>query len=186
MIAECLYDFESHKAGIFTIPIDLPDDPDFYGNVMPMRSLYDCLLHYQDTLVAIDIHGIYVAIVSNTECRLISPSNYETEKCFQLLTPLTRSHYVQIGWRKTYPKNLSVYHYPWYLLQDRDTGEVLDYNIKIENAAKDPHLSAYAQLRDTPYDAIYYDLSKGGFSYIPESCRVTRPYIVKDGLIVQS
>lgn len=127
------------------------------------------MLKSREALAVVDINGSFYAIIEKDRCYYISAKDGLECNLRLFDKPLDIPTYRHVGYRKTYPKNLSVYHYPWYLLQDVKTGEVLDFeHVVLQDVLVEPHVGLYKSLIDTPHDAIYYDTYLNQIAYLTE------------------
>lgn len=125
------------------------------------------MLKSREALAVVDINGSFFAIIEKDRCYLVSAA--DGLECNHRLFErhLDVPEYRHIGYRKTYPQNLSVYHYPWYLLQDVKTGKVLDFeNATVSHAMVEPHVGLYKNLVDTPHSAIYFNTDLNCITYL--------------------
>ena len=167
MIVESSFDFDTSTIGPYKIPEQLPYSQEFAGNVLPHHSLYTEMLKSRDILAVVDVNGLLFGIIERDRCYLIDTRDNMEYRHKVFKAPLPIPEYQHIGYRKTYPKTLSVYHYPWYLLQDVKTGEVLDFEgIKVSSPLVEPHVGLYKNLVDTSYEAIYFDTSNNCITYL--------------------
>lgn len=121
----------------------------------------------REALAVIDVNGSYYGIIESSCTYLISAYDGIEYNINNFDKPLNIPEYRHIGYRKTYPKNLSVYHYPWYLLQDVKTGEILDFpGVQINSPLLDPHVGLYKNLVYTDFEAIYFDTEKNSIQYL--------------------
>ena len=76
-------------------------------------------------------------------------------------TNLNVPTYKHVGWIKTYQDCKAVYSWPWMLIQDVATGDVWDFDGKIEGEPlENPPLSLYKELINTEHRGIYFDLKQ--------------------------
>lgn len=167
VIVESSFDFDNQTIGPYKLPVNLPFSYDYMDRSLPVYRFYEEMLKSREALAVVDINGSFYGIIEKDRCYYISAS--DGLECNMRLfdRPLDIPEYRHIGYRKTYPKNLSVYHYPWYLLQDVSTGKVLDFeDIIVNSPLVEPHVGLYKSLINTPNEAIYYNTVLNCISYI--------------------
>lgn len=72
--------------------------------------------------------------------------------------PITLPPYTHIGYCKTYSKCKAIYHWPWYLLANLQSGVIYDYAATLgAEPVVNPPLSLYKELIDTDAKAVYLD-----------------------------
>lgn len=149
------------------MPVTLPFSHDYDGQSLPIYRFYEEMMKSREALAVVDINGNYFGVIEKDGCYLISAKDGIESRHKMFNQPLDIPEYRHIGYRKTYPKNLSVFHYPWYLLQDIKTGEVLDFErCIIQEVLVDPHVGLYKNLVNTDFDAIYFDTYTNSIAYI--------------------
>lgn len=169
VIVESSFNFDTSTIGPYKIPITLPFHYDYISKQLPKYRFYEEMLKSREALAVVDINGSFFAIIEKTRCYLVSASDGLECNIRTFDTPLDVPDYRHVGYRKTYPKNLSVYHYPWYLLQNVETGEVLDFeHAVLQEVLVEPHVGLYKSLIDTPYDAVFFDTYLNQIAYLSE------------------
>lgn len=166
MIVECSYDPKTISLGPYKLPTPLPYSAE-YCNALPLWKLYEVFIKQTDALAVASVNGAWFGCVTEKGWYLLDGTCALHQREIVFPTPIAVPHFQHIGYRKTYPKNLSVYHYPWYLLQNIETGEVLDFpNAHVTDGFPNPHVSLYKSLVTTNYDAIYADCKTGQLNYL--------------------
>lgn len=149
-------------------PYKVPNGPSFSEDAQQSNPF----AHYMFYKLMLDDADILAVFNVNNYCFGILRKNIffmrfyeESEKqlpAYIIDPPLNLPNYQHIGYVKTYPKCKTVYHYPWYLIQNADTGEVPGYgNININNPLVNPPLALYKALLNTDCTGVYFDMTKG-------------------------
>ena len=77
---------------------------------------------------------------------------------FNILQPLNIPEYTHVGWVKTYQKCIATYTWPWKLLYDASSNNIVDSLTPVKGVPlANPPLSLYKSLIDTEFDAVYID-----------------------------
>lgn len=154
------YDTETMMLG----PYHLPNTFYFGGDPaenFEWASLYAMMQRDKDCLGVFDDMGKGFFVVYPTYMHLVYKEENRTVGSveFTYTYPDIRlSHYIHIGYEKTYQECKAIYKYPDYLLYDTKKGVIVGYDKPLEAAPLvNPPLSIYKDLIDTDYDAVYLD-----------------------------
>lgn len=166
-IVKSFYDFDTHKIGPYTCPININfNEEDQKNNSIPLRKFYQLFREQEDALAVIN-NANYCFVVLHTNYVTFEPiDSYDIKTKEQLPVydyhkNLTVDTYKHVGFIKTYQECKAVYQWPWYLVQSVTTGEVPYIKDKIlGEPLVNPPLSLYKELINTDYNAVYFDLAQ--------------------------
>lgn len=166
LIVHSSYDFDTHKIGPYTCPIDVKYNREAQqGNSVSLYKYYE-LFREQEDVLAIFNNGNYCFVALHTNYVTFEPFDSYDEKLraklptFGLRQNLGAKVYKHIGFMKTYQECKAVYQWPWYLIQDAD-GNVPYVNDKVTGEVlENPPLQLYKMLIETDYNAVYFDLAQ--------------------------
>lgn len=163
-IVQSSYDFDTHKIGPYTCPIDIKYNlENQQGNAVSPYQYYELFRACEDVL-AIFNNGNYCFVAIHTDYVSFEPFSASDFKLAEKLPVFPRGKklsvgtYKHIGYLRTYQDCKAVYQWPWYLIQNVDTGEVPDISDKITGIPmENPPLSLYKELLKTDFNAVYFD-----------------------------
>lgn len=153
-----------HKIGPYECPIDIAYNKDLQqGNAVATWRYYQYLQETPSAL-AIFNNANYCFVILHADCVTFEPFISGDTKLKRKLpsfyrTPaISSKQYECIGYWRTNQPCKAVYQYPWYLIRERNTGEVVDVSVPLQgDPVVDPPLSIYKELIATNYSAVYLD-----------------------------
>lgn len=165
-IVQSFYDFDKQQIGPYHVPIPLNYVPEMSTcNQFMIYRFYEELVKSHDALAIFNINNYCFVVVERYRVYQVAYSKVAdtTRHKLELLNwvlpePLNVPVYNHIGYIKTYHQCKAVSQYPTYLLQDATTGEVLDFNEKLDGIPLvEPPLSLYRELIESDAKAVYFD-----------------------------
>lgn len=166
-IVQSFFDYDTSTIGPYTLPVKINyDTSSSQGNSFSVYRFYELLNKHEDALAVFNNNNYCFCLVFKDCLQMVPyrPSDIKPGASLPVInfeTNLPVPTYKHVGWVKTYQDCKAVYSWPWKLIQDIDTGDIWDFENKIEGEPlENPPLSLYKQLIDTEHRGIYFDVKQ--------------------------
>ena len=168
-IIKSFFDYETNTIGPYMLPIKVHEHSNAYnGNSIAEYRLYELMQNDKDLLAVFNNNNFCFCLVYADRLQMKPFFNKDLEskkysfKTLYYPQPLKLPTYRHIGYMKTYQDCKAVYCYPWYIVQNVETGEIPGFKDRVSGEPLvDPPLVLYKELLShREYKGVYYDMDK--------------------------